>query len=167
MLYSLMLQVVKNLPAMQETQVWSLGQEDSLEKRMATHSSVLAWRIPWPEEPWWVTIHGVTKSDMTETNTFTFHVSHCITIVVNSSLPGAFPSGQHPKQSSFCQRCRWWCIFFKTPDHGRGTPWNMTSPILIKMTFKILTKFAREMGIKQVEYLRTSQPRCLQGTAFV
>ena len=42
---------VKNLPAMQETQVPSLGQEDSLEKGMATHSSTLAWRIPWTEGP--------------------------------------------------------------------------------------------------------------------
>ena len=43
--------VVKNLPAMQETWVRSLGQEDPLEKEMATHSSILAWRIPWTEEP--------------------------------------------------------------------------------------------------------------------
>ena len=42
--------MVKNLPAMQETQVPSLGQEDPLEKGMATHSSILAWRIPWTEE---------------------------------------------------------------------------------------------------------------------
>ena len=46
-----MAQTVKNLPAMQETQVPSLGQEDPLENGMATHSSVLAWRIPWAEEP--------------------------------------------------------------------------------------------------------------------
>ena len=43
--------VVKNLPAMQETWVQSLGQEDPLEKEMATHSSILAWRIPWTKEP--------------------------------------------------------------------------------------------------------------------
>ena len=43
--------MVKNLPAMQETQVLSLGMEDALEKGMATHSSILAWRIPWAEEP--------------------------------------------------------------------------------------------------------------------
>ena len=42
--------MLKNLPAMQETQVQSLGQEDPLEKEMATHSSILAWRIPWTEE---------------------------------------------------------------------------------------------------------------------
>ena len=46
-----MAQMVKNLPAVQETQVRSLGWEDPLEKGMATHSSVLAWRIPWTEEP--------------------------------------------------------------------------------------------------------------------
>jgi len=44
-------QQVRRLPAMQETRVLSLGQEDPLEKEMATHSSILAWRIPWPEEP--------------------------------------------------------------------------------------------------------------------
>ena len=43
--------MVKNLPAMQETQVQSLGWEDTLEKGMATHSSMLAWTIPWTEEP--------------------------------------------------------------------------------------------------------------------
>ena len=46
-----MAQMVKNLPAMQETWVQSLGQEDPLEKGMATHSSILAWRIPSSEEP--------------------------------------------------------------------------------------------------------------------
>ena len=48
---SLVAQMVKNLPAVQETWVCSLGQEDPLEKGMATHSSVLAWKIPWAEEP--------------------------------------------------------------------------------------------------------------------
>ena len=45
-----MIQVVKNLPTVQDTQVPSLDQEDSLEKGMATHSNILAWRIPWTEE---------------------------------------------------------------------------------------------------------------------
>ena len=45
-----MAQMVKNLPARQETRIRSLGQEDPLEKKMATHSSILAWRIPWTEE---------------------------------------------------------------------------------------------------------------------
>ena len=46
-----MAQMVNNLPAVQATWVWSLGQEDPLEKGMTTHSSVLAWEIPWTEEP--------------------------------------------------------------------------------------------------------------------
>ena len=46
-----MVQMVNNLPAMQETWIQSLGQEDPLEKGMATHSSILAWEIPWTEEP--------------------------------------------------------------------------------------------------------------------
>ena len=48
---SLVAQTVKNLPAKQETQVQSLGREDSLDKKMATHSSILAWEILWTEEP--------------------------------------------------------------------------------------------------------------------
>ena len=48
---SLVAWTVKNLPAMQETQIWFLGCEDPLEKGMVTHSSILAWRIPWTEEP--------------------------------------------------------------------------------------------------------------------
>ena len=56
-----MAQTVKNLPAMQETWVQSLGREDPLEKGMATHSNILAWRIPWAEEPE-VTFHAVAKN---------------------------------------------------------------------------------------------------------
>ena len=48
---SLVAQMVKNPPAMQKTQVQSLGQKDTLEKGMATHPSILAWRIPWTQEP--------------------------------------------------------------------------------------------------------------------
>ena len=58
-------QMVKNMPAMQEIQVLSLGQEDPLEKRMATHSSILAWKIPWTEEPGRLQSMG-SQSDMTE-----------------------------------------------------------------------------------------------------
>ena len=51
---SLIIQLVKNLPAVQETQVLSLGWEDPLEKEMATHSSILTWRILWIEKPGWL-----------------------------------------------------------------------------------------------------------------
>ena len=57
---------VKNLPAVQERGVLSLGWEDSLEEGIATHSSTLAWKIPWTEEPGEATVHGVAESDTTE-----------------------------------------------------------------------------------------------------
>ena len=57
-----MAQMVKNQPAMQETRVQSLGQEDPLEKGMTTHSSILAWRIPWTPGSLAGIVHGVTKS---------------------------------------------------------------------------------------------------------
>ena len=56
-----MAQMVKNLPALQETLVLSLGWEDPLEKGMATHSGILAWRIQWTEEPGGL-VHGVAES---------------------------------------------------------------------------------------------------------
>ena len=58
-----MAQTVKNLPAMQETQVRSLGWEDPLEKEMVTHSSILAWEIPWTEESGRLHSMGWQKSD--------------------------------------------------------------------------------------------------------
>ena len=58
---SLVAQLVKNLPAMQETQVQLLGWEDPLKKEMTTHSSIPAWRIPWTEEPANYIVHGVVK----------------------------------------------------------------------------------------------------------
>ena len=58
--------MVKNPPAIQKTWVPFLGWKDPLEKGMATHSSILAWRIPMDRGAWWATVHGVTESDMTE-----------------------------------------------------------------------------------------------------
>ena len=58
--------MVKCLPAMRETHVQSLGQEDALEKEIATHSSTLAWKIPWTEEPSRLHPQGRKESDTTE-----------------------------------------------------------------------------------------------------
>ena len=66
--------MVKNLPAMQETWVRSLGQEDPLKKGMATHSSILAWRIPWTEDPGG--LQSISESDVAEQLTF----SLCLTL---------------------------------------------------------------------------------------
>ena len=58
--------MVKNLPVIEETQVQSLGWEDPQEKEMATHSSILAWRIPWTEEPSRLQSMGLQELDTTE-----------------------------------------------------------------------------------------------------
>ena len=68
----LVAQMVKNLPAMQETQVQSLGQEDPLEKGMVTHSSILAWRMPWTEEPGGLQSMGSQRVSTTEGLTYFF-----------------------------------------------------------------------------------------------
>ena len=70
---SLVAQMIKNLPARQETYVLSLGWEDPLEKGMATHSSILDWRIPWTEEPGRLQSMGSPRVRHDFTFTFTFH----------------------------------------------------------------------------------------------
>ena len=79
--------MIKNLPAMPETLVVSLGWEDLLKKEMATHSSMLAWEIPWTEELSGLQSVGQKESDMT--NTFTFQ--NC-----DAWHPSAQPAKIHP-----------------------------------------------------------------------
>ena len=59
---SLVAQMVKNLPAMQETWVQSVGWDNPLEEGMAPHCSILAWKIPMDRGAWWAAVHGVAKS---------------------------------------------------------------------------------------------------------
>ena len=73
---SLVAQTVKHLPAMRETRVRFLGWEDPLEKEMAIHSSTLAWKIPWMEEPDRLQSMGCKESDTTERLHFHFHSGH-------------------------------------------------------------------------------------------
>ena len=83
--------MVKNLPAKaEETQVRSLGQEDPLEEGMATHSSTLAWRIPWTEGAWLATVHGVMKSHTKLSDSFEQEV--------NVLLQGGGRAGETPTQ---------------------------------------------------------------------
>ena len=70
---SLVAQTVQRLPTMRETRVQSLGQEDLLEKEMALHSSILAWKIPWTEEPGSLQSMGSLELDTTERLHFHFH----------------------------------------------------------------------------------------------
>ena len=64
--------MVKNLPAMWETWLRSLGQEDALEEGMGTHSNILAWRIPMDRGAWWATVYGVTNGQ-TRLNNYAQH----------------------------------------------------------------------------------------------
>ena len=66
--------MVKNPPAVQETRVQSLGQEDPLEKGLATHSSMLAWRIPWTEEPGRMLAMGLQRVDMNKRLAFSLFI---------------------------------------------------------------------------------------------
>ena len=74
---SLVAQMVKNPPAMQETWVRSLGREDPLEEGLATHSSILAWRIPTDRGAWQATVHGVTKSQTQLSNSAQHSTTQC------------------------------------------------------------------------------------------
>ena len=101
---SLVAQMVKNLAAMQETQVWSLGWEDPLEKVTTTHSSILAWRIPWIEEPGGLQSMGSQRvGHGWATNTLTFSLTHrkCIGKVVTFFFFPLFLL-DHPSQT-----CHW------------------------------------------------------------
>ena len=78
--------MVKNLSVVQETQVQSLGQEDLLEKAMAPHSSTLAWKIPWTEEPVGYSPWGRKESDTTEQLHFHSLVAVCARLVATASI---------------------------------------------------------------------------------
>ena len=74
---SLVAHMVKNLPAMRETWVRSLGWEDPLEEGMATHSIILAWRIPMDRGAWRATVHRVTKN-WTQLKRLSMHICVCV-----------------------------------------------------------------------------------------
>ena len=77
--------MIKNLPAMWETSVQSLGQEDPLEKGMATNSNILAWRIPMDRGAWWATVQGVSKNQ-TGLSDLHFHFTLIPIVLFHSSL---------------------------------------------------------------------------------
>ena len=99
---SLMTQVVKNLPAMLETQVRSLGQEDPLEKGMAIHSSILAWRIPWTEDlvaycPWGCKESGTTENQTVSLSTECPYATQLSIMIDKKVILGEPQSSDHMK----------------------------------------------------------------------
>ena len=108
-----MAQTVKRLPTMWETWVQSLGWEDRLEKEMETHSSILAWKIPWMEEPGRVqSVHGIAKS-RTRLSDFTF------TFMNANGLP-KWLSGKEPACQFRRHKFSPWSG--RSPERGNGNP---------------------------------------------
>ena len=122
---SLVAQMVKNPPAMQETWGQSLGWEDPLKEVMATHSSILTWRIPMDRGTWWATVHGISKSrtrlkrlSSSSSSSIPLGASQVVLVVKNppsnagdtrdaGSIPGSgrSPGGRHgnPLQYSYLE----------------------------------------------------------------
>ena len=94
--------MVKNLPAMQETQVWSLGWEDPLEMGTVTHSSILAWRIPWSEEPRGLHSIGSQQSDTNEQLTLPLALQYLHT------------HHHHPESIVHVRAHTWCCAFYRS-----------------------------------------------------
>ena len=113
LLASLVAQMVKSLSAMQETRVWSPGKEDPLEKEMASHSSILAWKIPWTEEP------GRLQSNRQQSRTrlsdlpFTLFIFNTHWAKFFCQLLAIFPSSIHLEENgmSLCSYFILWVIF--------------------------------------------------------
>ena len=109
-----MAQTVKRLPTIQETWVQSLGQEDLLEKKMAIHFSILAWKIPWTEEPGRLQSMGSYESDRTKQLHFHFLAVQWLRLCTSKtggmgSVPGQetkIPHGMPKKPFSF-KRCNY------------------------------------------------------------
>ena len=108
---SLVAQRLKRLPAMRETWVWSLGREDPLEKELATHSSILAWRNPWTEEPGRLQSMGSQESDMTERLHFHFQTGTKADNVGEVCRPPVAPT-RRPQRVLLCYRV--WTILQST-----------------------------------------------------
>ena len=129
--------VVKNLPAKRETQVWSLVQKDPLEKEMPTHSSVLAWKISWTEEPWRAVNWG-TKSQTRLSNKFFFFKLYNIVLV----LPNI---EMNPPQVYMCFPS-WTLLPPPSPNHPSGSS-QCTSP---KHPVSCIAAFSHALNTKQL-----------------
>ena len=125
--------MVKNLPAMRETWVPYLGWEDPLEEGMATHFSILTWRIPMDRGTWWATVHGVAKSwTWLSDFTFTFHF-HALEkeMATHSSvfawrIPGTEEPGGLPSMGSHRVRHDW-------SDLAAAAEWLSTAHMILQM----------------------------------
>ena len=122
---SLVAQMVKNPPAMQENWVWSLGGEDPLEKGTASQSGILAWRIPWAEEPGGLQSKGLQRvRHKLATNTFTFFFFHYWQMEIFYSPKQSFC----PSPSQSAQVSALLCLKFLLADGMRFPATELNKP---------------------------------------
>ena len=157
---------------MQEMQVWSLGQEDSLEKEMATHSSILAWRIPWTEEPGGLQSmgsqrvrHDWTTNTHTHTHRHTHRHTHTHPVIQKSYTWVFIQEKWQSKQSEVAQKT---CIGLPCWLGGeestcqcrrhRFDSWSRRTPHAVKQLSPCAT--TTEPGLESQE-ATTTEPRCL------
>ena len=134
-----MAQTVKNLPAMQETWVPSLDQEDPLEREMATHSNVLAWRIPWTEEPdglQSMESQRVRQDWVTNTHTHTHTHTHTEQLWIKLlPIMNAYKQGHRPVSAVPCGYPDWsFCLVFW------GFPWWLGLPTMQETQVRSLSQ---------------------------
>ena len=142
MVASQVAQMVQHLPAMQETQVRSLGQEDPLEKEMATHSSTLAWKIPWMEEPGRLECMGSQELDTTEQ-------LHSLELVCSGT---SFPTpGIAPIQKKCCEEyCGLEATHQQREGLGRQGVIRVRLPDILFLRSGILKTPAEVEGLKKL-----------------
>ena len=139
-----MAQWVKNVPAMQETQemqVWYMGWEDPLEKGMATHSSILAWRIPWTEDPGGLQSRGHKQLNVTEQLLLLLlsHFSHVRLFATPWTV-----AHQAPPSMGFPRQEYWSGLPFPSPrdlPYPRIKPMFLMSPVLAGRFFTTSTNW--------------------------
>ena len=152
---SLVAQTVKRLPTIQETRVWSLGRKDPLEKEMATHSSILAWKIPWTEDPGRLQSKSLVLQrvghDWATSLHFMLSWSYC------SSLPNSVSSEHSQRQIRTWVTCFFCLSIFFWPHgtwylssltrHQTWVPWIESQSLnyWITMGVPCLSKFKKVM----------------------
>ena len=117
--------MINNLLAMQETQVWSLSQEDPLEKGMATHSSILSWRIPWPEDPGGLHSMGLQRVRQNwATDYFQFHFTFMCSLTRLRLSPQLSSSLSELLPESPLKVCLWYDRLCQAPQNFSGLNLN-------------------------------------------
>ena len=147
-------QLVKNLPAMRETWVWSLGWEDPLEKETATHSSILGWRVSWTEEPGGLPSivsrrmgHSWARTQEKAEGSFlpsplSIMWRHMITALGLLGTAGVLTKSNLPAPSvwiSVSRNVRNQCLMFKSPMYG-NLLWQLELGILGNITVTLINK---------------------------